>query len=530
MIIDPNDVDYNQIDRLFSRLEEKREEWIRLERIYRTIKDKALCDKAKKFKRTYELTPIARDTVHIKRATFSTSFLINDFALSIRPHGDEDDETARQLRIMAKYYWERSDAFIELNKAFLRMLICPVGITTNYWDPKKKKNIIEEVNPMDIAFDDEAKNHNDVQVLAYRYRKSAKDILKIIRADAKKPKKQRFYNHLKNFEEFFKVSYDPKTFEPFKRYELKEIYIKEDGYWLCKTYYENIMLRVARFYDCPFQWGFTREDISSVDPEVRENQQMVYGRSEIEWIEHHVNAMNKRRNQHSDIVEMQINPPLYVNKRAQVNPANLKKGPGSVIPVGDVSGIVEKRPPSTMSLHDDLAMLERDIETSSGIGKNQKNVTSTSDRRGLGALALLNSQSSIRLEEEIVTANNTLMVHLAKSFVKKVWRYADVDLMRAMGIDDPLFGEGITDADREFDYEVAVNFGSDTKRQEHYAAIIESLQMLGQFQDVNTQKVEDLAEKALRIKLGDDEDVESIFGGAQQQGEPLPPPTMGGGI
>ena len=531
MTIDPNDPDHKLIGRLFTKLETFRDEWIRMERIYNTIKDEKLCAKSKKYNRAYELTPIARDTVHIKRSIFSTSFLINDFALTISKHGEEDEEIARQLRIMSKYYWEKSDAFIELNKAFLRMLIIPIGVTKNYWDAKKKKNIIAEVNPMDIAFDDEAENHNDVQVFAYRYRKSAKEIAKIIRDDRKiKKKSKRFYNHIKNHDEFFKLPYDRTTFDPFKRYEIKEIYIKEDGYWLCKSYYEDILMRVARFYDCPFQWGFTREQISSVDDSVREEQQLVYGRSEIEFIEHHVNSMNKIRNQHSDIVEMSINPPLYVNTKAQVNPANLKKGPGTVIPVKDVQGILEKRPPSTMVLHDELSLVEKDIETSSGVAGNQKNVTSTSDRRGLGALAMLNSQSSTRLEEEIVTANNTLMIHLAKSFVKKVWRYADVNLMMAMGIENPLFGEGITEADAEFAHVVGVNFGSDSKRQEHYAAIMESLQVLGQFQNADQAKVEKLAEKALSIKLGDEEVLGDIFMSSQPDLVAQAPPTLGGAI
>jgi len=533
MLIESDDLDYRLIETAFSRQEEASEGWAELERIYNNVAEEKLCKALEDLDRSNIFVPIARDTVLIKRSIFSSSFMINQFALRISERGEEDSERARQLRIACRYYWERSDPFIEINKAMLRMLILPVGITQLWYDPKRDKYVIEERNPMDVAFDPDARNHNDVQYLAYKYRKSAKDILKIIRADAKKPKKKRFYNHLKNFEEFFHVSYDPKTFDPFRRYELKEIYIKEDGYWLCKTYYENIILRVARFYDCPFQWGFSRERLSSVDKAVREKQVMVYGESEIDLIKEHVRAINKRRNQHSDIIEEQINPSVYVGQGAKVNPKNLKRGAGNKIPCGDINQIKERRAPTTMGLHDDMQMMEDDIEKTSSVNGNQRGVTSTSDRRPTGAIALLNAQSSTRLEEQITTANNTLFAHLAKSFVKKVYRTVSSETLESLGIEEPMIGRDFWKEDDPFDFIVSVDFGSNNKRMEQYAAILESLQMLGQFQNIDTGKVEELAKKALQIKLGDDADIDEIFASDAGMGEveeQAVPPTAGGAI
>lgn len=527
MQVDINDLDYRLIDVAFSKLEEFRSSWIELENIYKNVKDKKLCEKAKKLNRSFESTPIARDSILIKRSIFSTSFLINQFALSIAKVGSEDDERARQLRVAAKHYWEKSDSFVELNKAMLRMLIFPVGVTMQLWDEKKKKIIIEECNPMDIAFDHEAKHNNDVQYLCYRYKKSGKDIRKIIREDSKKDKKDRFYNHLKNFEEFFKLSYDVKTFDDFKRYELKEIYIKEDGFWLCKTYYQDIMLRVAKFEDCPFQFGFTREQLSSVDKSLRENQQMVYGESEIDFIKEHVKAINKRRNQHSDIVEEQINPSTFAEKTAKVNPAHLKRGPGSVIPCGSVSGIQERRAPSTMGLYDDLSILQKDIETTTSVSGNQKGVTSTSDRRPTGAIALLNSQSSTRVEEQIITANNTLFSHLAKTFVKKVYRYVDDKTLISLGIEVPLIGRD-QNGDEPFDFIVSVNFGSDAKRNERYANLMEMLSVVGQHPNVRPEIPEEIIAESISIKEGDESNLyKRLF---MKPVNNQIPPTLGGAI
>jgi hypothetical protein len=536
MLIESDDLDYRLIDTAFAAQEEASSNWYELEKIYNNIVDEKLCKALEDAGRSHIFVPIARDTVLIKRSIFSSSFMINQFALNISRRGEEDSEAARQLRIACKYYWEKSDPFVEINKAMLRMLILPVGVLQLFYDEKKDTYVIEEKNPMDIAFDPEAKNHNDVQYVVHRYFKSAKDIKKIIDADRRKKGNKKFYNRLKGFREFFKKPYDKRTFEPFKRYELKEILIKEDGYWLCKTYYENLLIRVARFYENPFCWGFSREKLSSVDPATREKQVMVYGESEIDLIKEHVKAINKRRNQHSDIVEEQINPSLYIGTGAKVNASHLKRGPGHKIPVGDVNQIRERRAPTTMGIHDDLSMYESDIEKTSSVNGNQRGVTSTSDRRAIGAIALLNSQSSTRLEEQITTANNTLFSHLAKNFVKKVFRNVSSETLRSLGIEEPMIGRDFYKEGDAFDFVVKVDFGSDNKRNERYANLMEMIQAAGQFQNVNPETVDAMFEEAARIKLGDEsrlvekmmQDADVNTAGAEAAAEP--PPTLGGAI
>ncbi len=491
--------------------------WPELERIYKNTVDAAMAQRAKELNRSYVQSPIARDTVLIKRSIFSTSFNIADFPMTISKVGEEDSERARQLRIAAAYYWGKSKPFVELNKAMLRMLIFPVGIVSQYWDKQKRNIPVEECNPMDVCLDPDARNADDVQYLTYRYQKTGKEIRHIIMNDKKLKKKLRFYNKLKDHDEFFLTSYDVDTFEPFKRYKFKEIFIKTGNGWLCKTYYPagNLLLRVTKFAESPFQWGFAREQLSSVDDAVREKQILAYGESEIDYIKEHVVAINKRRNQHTDIVEEQINPSIYLGDDAKVNPANLKRGAGAKIPVGDVKQIQERRAPSTAGVHEDLSMLNEDIEQTSSVNGLYKAQTSGSDRRATGALALLSAQSSTRIEEQIMTANNTLFSHVAKSFVKKVFRYVDDKTLKMLGIEEPMIG---VDHPQEapFDFVVDVEFGSSAKRQEMYAAYMDSVAVLGQFQNVNPNTVDTLVEKAMQIKVGDDFKVENLF---------LPPPT-----
>ena len=527
------DLDYDLIGQAEKAQLEASKGWGELENIYRNEVDGAMAKKAQELNRSYVQTPIARDTVLIKRSIFSTSFQIDNFPLHIEKEGEESAESARQLRIASDYYWKKSNPFVELNKAMLRMLVFPVGIVFQYWDKNKKSICIEECNPMDVCLDPEARNAADVNFVTYKYKKTGKEIRNVILADKKKRKKDKFYNKLGSvdgrltpFDEFFILEYDIDTFSPFKRYELKEIYIKVANGWLCKTYYPdgNLLMRVTKFAECPFQWGFAREQLSSVDDAKREKQILAYGESEIDYIKEHVKAMNQRRNQHVDIVEEQINPSTYVGTGAKVNPADLKRGAGSKIPVGDIKQIQERRPPSTMGIHDDLAMLKEDVETTSSVNGLFKAQTSGSDRRATGALALLSSQSSTRIEEQIMTANDTLFSHVAKNFVKKVYRYVDSKTLLMLGIENPIIG---IDAQNQepFDFMVSVEFGSSAKREEKYAAYMESLATLGQFQNINPDYADKLLHKALQIKVGDDFKIEDDLFMPIQEETQAPPPV-----
>jgi hypothetical protein len=532
MQIDTNDMDYKLIDYAKIAQEEASVAWLELENIYNNISNEEMKKSAKDLNRSFIQTPIARDTVLIKRSIFSTSFQTKEFPVDIQNEGEESSEAARQLRIATAYMWRKSNPFVELNKAMLRMLVFPVGVVYQYWDKEKKRICIEECNPMDVCFDPEARNASDVNYLTYAYTKTHRDIRHNILEDAKltgKQKKYRFFNKLESYSEFFVTEYDPVTFEPFRRASLTDIYIKTLNGWTCKTYYSerNILIRVAKFSECPFQWGFAREQLSSVDETIRAKQILVYGESEIDYIKEHVRAMNKRRNQHSDIVEEQINPSVYIGVGAKVNAHDLKRGAGSKIPAGDIGQIVERRAPTTSGLQDDLMMYKDDIETTSSVNGLYKAQTSGSDRRATGAIALLSSQSSTRIEEQIATANDTLFSHVAKNFVKKVYRQIDDATLKMLGIENPIIGidHPLKEA---FDFTVSVGFGSTAKRQEEYAAYMEALAALGQFQNINPAYPQELLHKAMQIKVGDSFVIdEDLFAAAAQAEAPLTPQAGG---
>ena len=504
MLVDAFDLDYKLIGTAFDRVEEHREEWKKLERLFHTEIDEVRDRKAKKKRRANKAVPIGHDVIKIIRSIFTTSFLSSKFPIVISKVGEEDDERARQLSVACKHHWQKSEPYLEISKAFLSMLVFPVGIVSQYWCPIKEKVVINQENPMDIAFDPSATSPSDVQFVCYRYRKTAREIYGKLKADMKKKKRKRFYNKVEKIEEFF-VHYDPNTFEPFKRYELEEIYIRVPNGWLCKTYSRehNILMREVKFRELPFQWGFALEQMSSVDENRREKQVMSYGSSVIAKIEFHINEINQRRSQHSDVIEKQINPDVFVGAGAEVNVKYLDRGAGTKIPVADANQIRERQAPTTVGLHDDMAMLKKDIETTVGVNSILQGDTNSSDRRGLGALAMLNSQSSTRVEEMITMANHTLFSHLVKAFVKHVYHNVDSDLLLKLGIEEPVIGRDV-EREQKFDLMVKVDFGSEAKNLERYGDLTGIIQLLGQFPNASQEEVMKLVQEAVRIKLGDE--------------------------
>lgn len=261
-------------------------------------------------------------------------------------------------------------------------------------------------------------------------------------------------------------------------------------------------MREVKFESLPFQWGFALEQMSSVNAQKREKQIMAYGKSVISKIAYHIREINQRRGQHSDILEKQINPDVFVGAGAEVNVKSLDMGPGTKIPVQDVNQILNRPVPTTMGLQDDMEMLKKDIETTVGVNSILQGETSSSDRRGLGALAMLNSQSSTRVEEMIAMANYTLFSHVVKAFVKSVYRNIDSDILIQLGVTEPMIGRDFNS--EPFDLVVKVDFGSEAKNLERYADLTQIVQLLGQFPNINHEEVMKLIREAVRIKLGDE--------------------------
>jgi len=505
MLVEADDLDYGLIESSFQIVDKYKKDWIKYENLFETIGDENHRKKAKSKKRANKISPIGHDVIKIIRSIFTTSFLSNKFPMTIEKLGKEDDERARQLRIACSHEWERSKPYLELSKAFLSMLIFPVGIVSQYWCPVKEKQIINYENPVNIAFDPSATNPSDVQFVCYRYRKTARELYAKMKSDKSKKLKDRFYNKVKDMTEFFHV-YDPSTFEPFKRYEIEEIYIRVKGGWLCKTYSRELglYLRIVKFEKLPFQWGFALEQLDSVDEKKQEERVMSYGRSTIANIEFHIKEINQRRSQHADIVEKQINPDVFIGATAEVKSSNLDKGPGTKIPVGDINAIKERQAPTSVGLHDDMGMLKKDIETTVGVNSILQGETGQSDRRSLGALAMLNSQSSTRVEEMIKMANETLFNNLIKTFAHSVYKNISTDTLLALGIEEPMIGEDFQDDG--FDLMVKTEFGSEAKNLERYGDIMQIVQTLGQFPNVDPNYVTNLVEEAVRVKLGDEDD------------------------
>jgi len=526
VLIDSEDLDYPMIAGAFSRMDSYKRNWRRYEGIYENNIESDSDKKRKHKRRSSRKAPIGRDVVRIIRSIFSTSFLSNPFPISLTEVGEEDSERKRQLLIACKHYWKKSDYYVEINKAFLSMLIYDVGIVSQYWDSVKKRNVLNAENILDVAFDPTASKPSDVEYVCYRYKKTARDIYNRIKSDKELKKELRFYNKANGIDEVF-PTYDPKTFEPLLKIELEEIYIRDlSGGWICKTYMKenSIHLRTVAFPDLPFQWGFAIEQVSSVKEEKRQKQIMAYGVSLISFIETHIEEMNRRRNQHDDVIEKQINPDVFIGNGADVKANLLDQGAGTKIPTGDVNQITFRPAPPTFGLESDLSLLKQDIEQSVGVNSILQGQTNSSDRRSQGAIAILNAQSSTRVEEMITTANETLFTHLVRQFVKNIYNNVDSQTLMQLGVTAPIIGCDSGNCG-DMDFIVSVDFGSEGKNLEKYADIMEIVRVLGQYQNVNPEEIIKLVSEAVRIKLGEEsETYKRLFATSP------PPPFANGGI
>jgi len=524
--------DFALIDAAIQARDEVSEDWEEYEDIYRNKLNEDMKRTAKQYGRTYSQTPIAHDTVEIKRSIFASSFNSNNLPINVDGFGEVGEEVARQLRLAGSMMWKRSVPYVELNKAMLRMLVFPVAILACYWDARRSKIVVNEINPMDIAFDPDASSPDDVQYYTYERYMTNGELLRLATPKkVGKKKRKPWFNEINKVEDVFE-DYDKSTFQRFERQELIELYtLEDDGRWLCKTYLEHNkkLLHKQYFNSSPFSWGFALDNMSSIDENDREDEIMVYGQSEIKNLEPYVEDMIMRKNQHADIIEKNINPDVFVPSNSGIKASLLKRGSGTYIPYkGNAESIKFRPAPSAIGVLDAMSMAKSDIEDTSAINGFYKAQTSASDRRSTGAIALLESKASTRIEMQILTAKATLFDHFAKNYMALVYQHAPKNLLNMLDIDVPLIGRAKMNKPNMKNV-VSVEFGADIDRDRRYASLMEAAQVLGQFQNVDPRQAEALVTEALKIKVGDRVKISDELFAPQTLTEPqvqeeLPPP------
>jgi hypothetical protein len=502
MMDENKDKDLVRFDNLFLKQKLYEDTWIESERLYNAKHTDDQLEKLKKKKRSKLFIPAIRNTANIIKAIFTTAFFGAGNPLELIALSESESDMLTDRNKTIAYYYNKLKPNKELAKAFLSALLFKMGIVITYWDTRKKKVITTHIPITDIAFDSECVNIDDVQEIAYRHYESNRVIRQKISSkyyDAQKPKKL-----------LAQLFTDKDTLNDSKRKTVKVIYMQnDDGTYTSKTFISKVLVRTAKFENLPFQYGYALDKLPSIDSEVRKDEILCYGGDLPELLSELQKEMNQKRNLKNDIQEEILNPSIYVGDDAKVNPKDLTMGAGARIRCGDINHIRERPTPNEYALNTDLSILAGDMQSAVGVNSIQEGQTNASDRRSATALAVVNSNSSMRIEEMIMLIKETLFEHWAKTWVKLVLKNADDKVINAItGKEYPFGKKGSRD---DIDYDLRINFGMTLDKEKKINDLLGIYQMTSQNPNINPQVVEKLLKKILDMRVGEDTDLDDVF-------------------
>lgn len=494
--------DKSLIDDAFNALDSKEHgyklKWMEYEKIYRSEHDKALLDRAADEDRSALFIPTAYTTVEIANAVFSSSFFGNEFPIEILKIGENDADKAAALTTVCKHYYTKDKPQPRMEKAFLEAQNYGLGIMKVYWCDETMQPVSRMTHITDIAFDPEAEDVDDIGYVVTRFKQTHTVIENLV--------DDNFYTiNKKKLDELLGRGWEE---NPYKRRTIHEIYHKErGGKWRCRTYIKGneTALRDVIFERLPFHYGYALHRLPSIDDNDRSNEIAVYGESLIRVIRDLVAEINRKRNQKNDLMENTIKNPHFLPDAANVNPKDLNRN-GQHIRCSTTNGIIPHSQPSTYDLTQDDAINKRDLEEASAINGVMRGSTSTSDRRSGTSLAMVSSNSSLRLEGMIKLLHATLFESYVRHWVELVYKNAPDDLVAALTEreDYPLGRKG----DRDHgNFDFTVNFGLTINKQYLAQSILTVLQTIGPM----GANVLPLLKEVVRLMIGENVNVDKLF-------------------
>ncbi|MCK5111071.1 MAG: hypothetical protein KAQ94_06075 [Arcobacteraceae bacterium] len=505
------DTDLVKFNKLFTKQELLTDIWLDNERLYNSKHTKEQFKKLKKKKRSKVFVPAIRNTTNIIKAIFSTAFFGAGNPIELKPLGEDESELWTARNKVLNYYYNKLKPNKELNKAFLSALLFKMGVVITMWDERKQKVVTTNIPITDIAFDDECVNIDDVQAMGYRYHESNRIIRQKIKVGV--------YNEKGILKKLFN---EKDLNNPSKRRLIKVIYMQTNRGYKSKTFIDDVLVRVAKVKNNPFQYGYAFEKLPAIDKEIRKDEILCYGGDIVELLKDLQHEINQKRNLKNDIQEKILNPDVYVGDDADVDPKDLTYGEGKKIRVkGDVNQIKERQVPSEYSLNADLSILAGDVQSAVGVNSIQEGETSASDRRSATALSVVNSNSSMRIEEMIMLIKETLFEHWAKTWVKMVFENADDKIINAVtGKKNPFGKKGNRDA---IGYDLVINFGMTLDKEKRINDLLGIYQMTSQNPNINPKIIEGFLKKILDLRVGDDTDLDELFKSVESEVNNVPP-------
>ena len=491
--------DLVRFDKLFFKQDNLTFIWLNNERLYNSQHTEKTLKKLSKKKRSKLFIPAIRNTTNIIKAIFSTAFFGAGNPIEIKPLGENESDLWTDRNKVLNYYFNKLKPNKELNKAFLSALLYKMGVVITRWDNDKKKVITSHIPITDIAFDDECMNIDDVQEIGYKFSESNREIKQKI--------KSRYYDEKKIYKKLFS---DEENSRSSKRRTVKVLYTQTNKGYISKTFIDGVLVKIAKLKNLPFQYGYALEKLPSIDKDKRKDEILCYGGDLCELLEQLQNEINQKRNNKTDIQEKNLNPDSFVGTDAKVNVNDLSYGHGKMIKVdGDVNQVQQRTTPNDYSIDTDLQILAGDVQSAVGVNSIQEGQTSPSDRRSSIALATVNSNSSMRIEEMIMLIKETLFEHWAKTWVKLVFLNADDNVINAItGKKNPFGKKGNRD---EIEYDLVINFGMTLDKEKRINDLLGIYQMTSQNPTINPKITEGLLKKILDLRIGEDTDLDKLY-------------------
>jgi len=488
--------DLKLITNAFSKIKTYEASWLEYERMYNSLHTKKFLDAAKENDRNAIFIPLTYSTVNIADAVFTTAFFSNGNPIELSKVGASDETKRSELQRVVDYFYHKAKPYNELSKAFLSAAIFGIGNVKLNWDGTLKQPDTTMLPVTEVAYDIDAISSKDNQYTAAQFEQSLQEISEKIKSRFYKVKKADKEPLLKGM-----------TSNPYKRKKVKEIYKKKNGEFEVKTFIGEILVRQATFKRCPIKSGYLLHVLPAIDISRRNDQVAAIGDSLVRIIKPLNEELNTKRNQRMDLIEKHINPTVWLPEGAGLDPDDESKN-GGIKTVDSTSGILFEPITGATEFTTDVAMLKGDAEDASSINGIMKGQTNASDRRSSSALANISANSSVRLESMVKLVSETLFEDYARDFARLCYINADDDLILEI-LEQETHSLGVKGTRAELDIDIKINFGININKQSKISDLMAVLEMMSEDPNAN---LSDLKSQLIKLILGENADVEKIFG------------------
>lgn len=468
-------------------------------------------------KRSELYVPLIKTTCDIIHSIFKNSFLANGCPIEIKRVGmrsEHDLILQNALNVLVKERWNNASHRIGLSRAVLSAIYLPLGIVALYNDNGELKT--KHIPIRDIAFDPNATSINDVDYVAYRWQQSKIDVKEKFESGfyQSKEKELLLKNHISH------------------RIITKEIYVRdiEQGrrVWRLATFINNEVVREAIFDTLPFHFGYCLEAMPPVcdDAYLAEKYYIgVYGSCLPLRVKEIQAEYNIKRNQKIDLVEMQIDPMIAVDKsKGAVAIQDLLDRAKTVrVDVNDGGRIQDLIQPLIFGNPNDIvpeiSMLQNEYEIATGVNSVMTGQTSPSDRRAMGALQAVNASSSMRIEAMLQTLCDTMLNSYARAFVENIYRYtSDEDFIYIT--ENPqiidVIGPQALREHKSLRFDIKTHFGTTIGQDVEIGQLQGLLGVLAQSNLTAPQLLAPLIKQLTILMLGDNAPIEQIDAAFEQ--------------